>query len=166
MNCKKIRRNLLDIEDLSLDFSNLSEDLHDHILDCGACGKFYRELCQIQQNLRKFSKTRPPQAIIENYLSDIKRKLRSQELSAKKFQSPVLDILRPVVASTLIVLVFISAWWFGIRSELEVDPENLATDTLEYYLESFDQESSQNPITFVKGLEYEWAYFRMVENGK
>jgi len=45
---------------------------------------------------------------------------------------------------------------FGLHS---APPRDLAaTDSLEYYLESFDEESASNPVAVVKGMEYEWAY--------
>ncbi len=166
MNCKIIRRNLLDIEDLSLDFSNLSEYLQSHIKICSPCSKYYRELCQIQQELGELSKTHPPKKIIENYQTDLKRKLKQEDLTFIKNKLPGFGIIRPVFATIMIILISVSGWWFGIRSEPEADLDNLTTESLEYYIDSFNQESSQNPITTVRGLEYEWAYYRISANGK
>ena len=166
MNCKQIRHNLLDIEDLTHDLSDLSGNLQNHLQACSVCSKYFRELGRIQQELGELSKSHPPQKILENYQSDLQRKLKQENLTPIKDRLPGFGIIRPVFATIMIILISVSGWWFGIRTEPEADLENFTTESVEYYIDSFNQENSQNPITTVRGLEYEWAYYRISANVK
>ena len=172
MNCKKIKNRILDLEDLSGDFLNLPKDIREHIGHCSACKKYYKELANVQQNLSKLSEIKPPKSVLDYYLIDLNRKLKSKEIipqktetkSSKHVSSTRWISLRPVFATVLVVVVSLTVWWLGIRTDTTLEPE--ITDTFDYYNESYAQESVHNPVSTVKGFEYEWAYYRTPKSEK
>ena len=166
MNCKKIRNRILDLEELSGDFLNLPEEIREHIDHCSSCKTYYNQLGNVQQSLNKLSEIKPPKSVLDYYLIDINRKLKSEEIILQKTETKSSNyisssrwiLLRPVFATVLVLVVFFTVWWLGIRTDTTIEPE--ITDTFDYYNESYAQESVHNPVSTVKGLEYEWAYYR------
>jgi hypothetical protein len=162
MDCKIVKTKLVESDSLPKDTSDLSEDLRNHVWECPSCRNFYNGLVQTQQALQKISNVEPPKSILNNYLSDLYRKIRLIENSGvtEVQESPLRrwDLLRPAFSLAAILLVVISAWWFGTKSDINVESENLATDSLEYYIDAYSEEAAQNSVASVKGFEYEWAY--------
>lgn len=169
MRCKKVQNELLDIVRLPAAVDKLPEPLRDHIRGCSVCQKFHRELYATQESVRSLARVRPPEAILDNYIADLRQKMNLQEAveiknrRAKKGKMPPVRkySLRPAFAIALLVLIAIGTWWLGFHSSKNMEPELMATDSLDYYLQSFDEESAQNPVSSVKGLEFEWAYSQM-----
>ena len=158
MDCKIVKTKLIESDSLPKDTSDLSEDLRNHVWECPSCRDFYNGLVRTHQALQKMSNVEPPKSVLNNYLSDLDRKIRSRKMDVQEIPAKRWDLLRPVFSLAAILLVIISVWWFGIKSDITDESENLATDSLEYYLDSYSEEAVQNSVASVKGFEYEIAY--------
>ncbi len=169
MRCKKIQNQLLEMERIPAAFADLPQQFHDHILDCSPCQKFHHELYITQESVQSLARVCPPEAILENYIADLRQKMNlseAVEIKNRKTQKQKIPFaqkysLKPVFAIAFLVIIAIGTWWLGFHSTQNMEPELMATDSLDYYLQSFDEESAQNPVASVKGIEFEWAYSQM-----
>lgn len=162
MDCKIVKMKLGESDFLPKSLSDLSEDLRNHVWNCPDCREYYNGLIQTKRVLQKVSNLEPPQSVLNHYMSDLNRKIKLidnphleeiQETSSRRW-----GLLKPAFSVITVVIIVFSVWWFGIKTDVNIDTENLATDSIDYYLDAFTEEAAQNSVASVKGFEYEWAY--------
>jgi hypothetical protein len=167
MKCKLIKNRLLQIDKLPFDSAELPGELKEHLSHCPDCTSYYFQLLRTQIALQSLGDLQPPQPVLDYYLSDLNYKLQTEtsQSSDKKsswfagFLQNYRFVFRPVAAVLAAVLIAIGIWLLDIHAPSNSEPDMMATDSLDFYLESFNEASAQNPVALVKGLEYNWAYY-------
>ncbi len=167
MNCRQFKNKILNLAELPDDCTILPESLAEHAIGCPDCRQNYAELLAMQQKLYSLRRLEPPPSVIDNYMVDLNRKLMATESDQAKqhrrpahfYRLPAWPSLRPMMAAATIALVAIGIWWFGIHPRSVTESNVLATDSIDFYLDSFTEASAQNPVALVNGLEYDWVYY-------
>ena len=85
MDCKIVKTKLIESDSLPKDTSDLSEDLRNHVWECPSCRDFYNGLVRTHQALQKMSNVEPPKSVLNNYLSDLDRKIRPGRWMCRRF---------------------------------------------------------------------------------
>lgn len=164
MNCKTAQKWIDGQEVLPRRLEELPAELRRHVTSCTRCAAELSRHLRAQEWLERLRRPAVPGEVMQGYAAGVQRKLET-ELGGKRPAVPrprreivpALRWLRPAVALAAIAVAAAGIWWFVVRSS--PPSEMAASDSLEYYLESFDEESASNPVAVVKGMEYEWAYY-------
>ncbi|HHM24446.1 MAG TPA: hypothetical protein ENJ23_05315 [Bacteroidetes bacterium] len=164
MNCRETQKWIRAQENLPAEKERLPNEVFSHLKTCEACSALFGRHLRAQAHLQGHRRIQVPGDVLEDVLPGVYRKLEDQHEGRRRkggaFPLHVTGLLwkfRPAVAAVAAVLIALGIWWFGLRSSSTT--EMVSTDSLEYYLESFEEESASNPVAVVKGMEYEWAYF-------
>ena len=164
MNCKTAQKWMKKQEMVPRRLEELPAELQRHVASCTACAAEYSRQVRAQELLHELGAVAIPDDVLDGYMAGVHRKLEEAlageatgAFGLRTGISPLVRWLRPAVALAAVAVAAAGIWWFGIH---RTSPSEMAaSDTLEYYLESFDEESSSNPTAVVKGMEFEWAYY-------
>ena len=166
MNCKTIQNKISEIIDLDEISKNLSEENLSHLNNCENCQDKLNEYRNVDDILLTMKGLTPPSEVTENYLAEIYQKLESQKQSTLspvlqpgiKFIKALLHSFAGRFAIAGIAVVVISFGMWKISSRNNQMDDYLTSDSIEYYLESFNEVSAVNPVYVVNGVEYDWSY--------
>ncbi len=159
MNCAKIQKKLDETSSLKDFEQELAVEEKNHLNECAHCQDSmarYREADNIVSNMQKIE---PPVNISQNYMAGLFQKLENDERPDKtvKIVKPRVQwaFVRTALAGVAGVLIIFGVWRFGFHSGSTIPSEYPTSDSLEYYVESFNEVSSLNPVYVVKEIEYD-----------
>lgn len=162
MKCAKLKDRMASFDDLDT-FSNiLSSDEKDHLKECELCQQHLRQFARADRLLHEMQAVSPPEEISKDFLVGIHQRLdRGGRMTADYSRGLIWPRFRIAIAGLTILIVVFSVWRLSSLPEATVTGDYPTSDSIEYYLESYDEVSSANPIYVVKEMEYDWTGYEI-----
>ena len=161
MNCAKIQNMLDETVDLKDFESRLAVGEKNHLDNCATCRKIaarYREADNVVSGMRKVA---PPKHVSLDYMAGLYQKLEKGQEADNPPQAARpksrWSFARAAFAGLVILLIAFGIWRFGFDPGSTIQSQHPTSDSLEYYLESFNEVSSLNPVYVVQEMEYDWS---------
>ncbi len=174
MLCQNVQNKLCKKVDLNEFSMILSEEQISHFNHCEVCQEKLSQYHKVDDLLKSMRNLALPKKVTANYLTGIYQKLEpqlkksditlEQELktgSRSFFQS---FASRVDFAGLTVATISFAIWQIGFRNDQPV--ETLTSDSIEYYMESFNEVSAANPVYVVKDVEYDWAYYESANSNE
>lgn len=167
MNCKILQNKISEIIVLNEVAKILSKDEISHLNHCENCQIKLKEYQKVDDILVSMQEVMPPASVTKNYLSGIYQKLETQKQQSILTLAPqpkdnfIKSILHSFVGRLAMAGLTLAVVYFGIwqyNSQNDETDDFLTSDSIEYYLESFNNVSAANPVYVVKSVEYDWSY--------
>lgn len=175
MLCKNVQNKLSKTVNLNEFSKILSEEQIYHLNHCDVCQEKLNQYFKADDLLKSMQNLTLPKKVTANYLAGIYQKLEPQlkqpamtlkpepetQASRSFFQS---FASRVVFAGLTVATISFAIWQIGFRNDQPV--EILTSDSIEYYMESFNEVSAANPVYVVKEVEYDWAYYESTNSNE
>ncbi len=167
MNCKSVKHLIESRDDLPDKLERTPPDIREHLFECEPCRRLFFKQVELQKLLRSYRDLKVPDHVLADFLPGIYRKLENLANAPATEHAPTRRLTqifrpgwaRPAFALLAILLLVLGLWRFDILTPSRSADSLYTSDSLDYYLESFDEVSSTNPVAVVKGMEYEWAFY-------
>lgn len=163
MKCAKLRARMASFGDLDTFSDIISPEEKDHLKECELCQQHLKQFTRADRFLHEMQRLSPPEEISKDFLVGLNQKLDRDRRTTSVVSSAGLfwPRFRLAIASLAVVVVVFTVWRLSSSPEATVSSDYHTSDSIEYYLESYDEVSSVNPIYVVKEMEYDWTGYEI-----